>query len=92
MGEASTGRPSSDHPARGGHRAVHRRTLRAVPSGSGVGRIAPGHRIWLHVDGVRMFGPGMHELLGHVADTRVTKKNDAHTHTHTSHIHASRTR
>ena len=69
MGEASTGRPSSDHPARGGHRAVHRRTLRAVPSGSGVGRIAPGHRIWLHVDGVRMFGPGMHELLGHVADT-----------------------
>jgi molybdate transport repressor ModE-like protein len=39
-----------------------------VPSGPGIGRIAPGHRIWLHVDGVRMFGPGVYELLGHVAD------------------------
>ena len=69
MGEASAGHPSSGHPARGGHRAVHRRTLRAVPTGPGVGRIEPGYRIWLHVDGARAFGPGMHELLGHIADT-----------------------
>jgi molybdate transport system regulatory protein len=48
---------------------VHRRDLRSVPSGAGVGSISPGYRIWLHVDGVLMFGPGMHELLGRVATT-----------------------
>jgi len=69
MGEASTGRPSADHPARGGHRAVHRHALRVLPVGPGIDRLAPGHRIWLHVDGVRLFGPGMYELLGHVAET-----------------------
>jgi len=69
MGEASAGRSSSDHPARGGHRAVHRRTLRALPSGSGLGTVSPGYRIWLHVNGVRMFGPGMHELLKRVEAT-----------------------
>lgn len=40
-----------------------------MPSGPGVGTITPGYRIWLHVDGVRMFGPGTHELLRHVQDT-----------------------
>ena len=69
MGEASISRPSADHPARGGHRAVHRRSLRALPSGPGAGRVAPGSRIWLHVDGERMFGPGTHELLRHVVAT-----------------------
>jgi molybdate transport system regulatory protein len=69
MGHASADRSASEHPARGGHRAVHRRVLRAVRSGPGVGAIKPGYRIWLHVDGVRMFGPGTHELLRHVEDT-----------------------
>ena len=69
MGHGSADRSPSEHPARGGHRAVHRRSLRAVPSGPGVGDITPGYRIWLHVDGVRMFGPGTHELLRHVEDT-----------------------
>jgi molybdate transport system regulatory protein len=69
MGHASADRSASEHPARGGHRAVHRRSLRAVPSGPGAGAVAPGHRIWLHVDGVRMFGPGTHELLRRVEDT-----------------------
>ena len=31
--------------------------------------MTPGYRIWLHVDGVRMFGPGTHELLRHVDET-----------------------
>jgi molybdate transport system regulatory protein len=69
MGHASVDRSASQHPARGGHRAVHRRSLRAVPSGPGVGEITPGYRIWLHVDGVRMFGPGTCELLRHVEDS-----------------------
>jgi molybdate transport system regulatory protein len=69
MGRASADKSPSEHPARGGHRAVHRRSLRAVPSGPGVGAITPGYRIWLHVDGVRMFGPGTHELLRHVDET-----------------------
>jgi molybdate transport system regulatory protein len=69
MGQASAAKASSEHPARGGHRAVHRRSLRAVPSGPGVGHVTPGYRIWLHVDGVRMFGPGTHELLRHVEDS-----------------------
>jgi molybdate transport system regulatory protein len=69
MGQASADKSPAEHPARGGHRAVHRRSLRAVPSGPGVGAITPGHRIWLHVDGVRMFGPGTHELLRHVEQT-----------------------
>lgn len=69
MGHASADRSASDHPARGGHRAVHRRSLRAVPTGPHVGDISPGYRIWLHVDGVRLFGPGTHQLLRHVADT-----------------------
>jgi len=69
MGRASADKSPTEHPARGGHRAVHRRSLRAVPSGPGVGTITPGHRIWLHVDGVRMFGPGTHELLRHVDGT-----------------------
>lgn len=69
MGHLSADGSPSQHPARGGHRAVHRRSLRAVPAGPGVGAITPGHRIWLHVDGVRMFGPGTHELLRHVDDT-----------------------
>ncbi len=69
MGEASAGRPSSEHPARGGHRAAHRHSLRAIPAGPGMGDVSPGYRIWLHVDGVRMFGPGTHELLHHVAST-----------------------
>lgn len=69
MGQAGVSHSSPDHPARGGHRAVHRRALRAVPAGPGVGEISPGYRIWLHVDGVRMFGPGTHALLRHVAET-----------------------
>jgi molybdate transport system regulatory protein len=69
MGQASADKSPAEHPARGGHRAVHRRSLRAVPSGPGVGTITPGYRIWLHVDGVRMFGPGTHELLRHVDQT-----------------------
>jgi molybdate transport system regulatory protein len=69
MGQASADRSASEHPARGGHRAVHRRSLRAVPSGPGLSAITPGYRIWLHVDGVRMFGPGTHELLRNVQDT-----------------------
>ncbi len=40
-----------------------------MPSGPGMGTITPGSRIWLHVDGVRMFGPGTHELLRHVEST-----------------------
>lgn len=40
-----------------------------MPSGPGFGTITPGYRIWLHVDGVRMFGPGTHELLRHVEGT-----------------------
>jgi molybdate transport repressor ModE-like protein len=40
-----------------------------VPAGPGVGAISPGYRIWLHVNGVRMFGPGTHELLRHIQDT-----------------------
>ena len=40
-----------------------------MPAGPGVGAISPGYRIWLHVDGVRMFGPGTHELLRHVEGT-----------------------
>ena len=40
-----------------------------MPSGPDVGTITPGHRIWLHIDGVRMFGPGTHELLRRVEDT-----------------------
>ena len=68
MGQASADKSPAEHPARGGHRAVHRRSLRAVPSGSG-GTITPGYRIWLHVDGVRMFGPGTYELLRHVEDS-----------------------
>jgi molybdate transport system regulatory protein len=31
--------------------------------------MTPGYRIWLHADGVRMFGPGTHELLRHVEHT-----------------------
>jgi molybdate transport system regulatory protein len=69
MSQVSASRTSSDHPARGGHRAVHRHSLRAVPAGPGSGDISPGYRIWLHVDGVRMFGPGTHELLHEVADS-----------------------
>ena len=69
MSHASADSSSSQHPARGGHRAVHRRSLRAVPSGPGVGAIEPGSRIWLHVDGVRMFGPGTYELLRHVEES-----------------------
>lgn len=69
MGDAESSRPARNHPARGGHRAVHRRSLRSVPSGDRTGEIAPGYRIWLHVGGVRMFGPGTHELLHHVAAT-----------------------
>lgn len=68
MAEASAKSPSNNHPARGGHRAVHRRRLRAV-RGGGVTPVAPGHRVWLHVEGVRMFGPGMQELLERVAAT-----------------------
>ena len=40
-----------------------------MPAGPGIGAISPGYRIWLHVDGVRMFGPGTHELLRHVEGT-----------------------
>lgn len=40
-----------------------------MPAGPGVGEISPGYRIWLHVSGVRMFGPGTHELLRKVAET-----------------------
>ncbi len=69
MGQASADKSPAEHPARGGHRAVHRRGLRAVPSGQGAGALTPGYRIWLHVDGVRMFGPGTHELLRHVDET-----------------------
>jgi molybdate transport system regulatory protein len=69
MGHASADGSSSEHPARGGHRAVHRRSLRSVPAGPGVGAFSPGYRIWLHVDGVRMFGPGTHELLRRIDDT-----------------------
>lgn len=69
MGQAGASHSSPEHPARGGHRAVHRRTLRSLPAGPGVGEITPGYRIWLHVDGVRMFGPGTHALLRHVAET-----------------------
>ena len=68
MAHARADGSSSVHPARGGHRAVHRRSLRAVPAGPVAG-ISPAHRIWLHVDGVRMFGPGTHELLHNVAET-----------------------
>jgi molybdate transport system regulatory protein len=69
VGHAGVSDSAPDHPARGGHRAVHRRALRAMPSGSGLGEISPGYRIWLHVDGVRMFGPGTHALLHNVAET-----------------------
>lgn len=69
MGDAESSRPARNHPARGGHRAVHRHSLRSVPCGGRAGEIAPGRRIWLHVGGVRMFGPGTHELLHHVAAT-----------------------
>ena len=42
MGHASADGSSSEHPATGGHRAVHRRSLRAVPAGPGVGAIIAG--------------------------------------------------
>ena len=84
MGHASADRSPSDHPARGGHRAVHRRSLRSVPAGPGVGSVSPGYRIWLHVDGVRMFGPGTHELLRHVEDTG-SLHQAAKTHGHVVH-------
>ncbi len=69
MGEASAG---THHRAIRPEAATGRCTgVHCGPShqGPGVGRIEPGYRIWLHVDGARAFGPGMHELLGHVADT-----------------------
>ena len=74
MSQATTGSPSSSHPARGGHRAVRRQRLRVVPGDVApgalrAGTIAPGYRIWLHVDGVRMFGPGTQELLERVDAT-----------------------
>ena len=69
MGPVNAGRPPSGHPARGGHRAVHRRSLRSLPAGPAVGSVLPGHRVWLHADGVRMFGPGTHGLLRHVEET-----------------------
>lgn len=69
MGNAELGRPARSHPARGGHRAVHRHSLRSVPAGDEPRAIAPGYRVWLHVDGVQMFGPGMHELLRRVEET-----------------------
>lgn len=40
-----------------------------MPAGPDAGDIAPGYRIWLQLEGVRMFGPGTHELLHHVAVT-----------------------
>lgn len=40
-----------------------------MPAGPGVGDIAPGYRIWLQLDGARMFGPGTYELLHHVGVT-----------------------
>jgi molybdate transport system regulatory protein len=69
VGQAGASHSSPDHPARGGHRAVHRRSLRSLPTGPGISEISPGYRIWLHVDGVRMFGPGTHALLRNVAET-----------------------
>ncbi len=59
----------SGHPARGGHRAAHRRSPRASCADAGEGSISPGHRIWLHMDGVCMFGPGTHGLLRHIEKT-----------------------
>jgi molybdate transport system regulatory protein len=38
-----------------------------VPAHPGVGDVAPGYRIWLQREGVRMFGPGTRELLHQVA-------------------------
>lgn len=69
MGEASPRGPSANHPARGGQRAVHRHSLRSVPTEGERGRITPGYRVWLHVDGVRMFGPGTYALLRQVSAT-----------------------
>jgi len=69
MAASSIGGGSSGHPARGGHRAVHRRSLRAVRGGGQIGEAAPGYRLWLHVDGVRTFGPGTQELLEQVQAT-----------------------
>lgn len=69
MAASSVGRASSGHPARGGHRAVHRHRLRVVRSGGQMGEVAPGYRLWLHVDGVRTFGPGTQELMERVQAT-----------------------
>lgn len=69
MGPVNADGPPSGHPARGGHRAVHRRSLRSLPTGPGVGSVLPGRRIWLHADGVRMFGPGTDGLLRHIEGT-----------------------
>lgn len=68
MGHAGVDRSPSDHPARGGHRAIHRRSLHSLPVGADCG-VVPGYRIWLQVNGMRMFGPGMRELLHSVDDT-----------------------
>lgn len=40
-----------------------------MPSKPGADAVTPGYRIRLHVDGVRMFGPGTHEYLRHVDKT-----------------------
>jgi len=68
VSEAGAERATTHHPARGGHRAVHRRALRGAGAGDAA-TMGPACRIWLHVDGVRMFGRGTHELLVHVAET-----------------------
>ena len=43
--------------------------MRPAPSDHAVARIEPGQRIWLHIGGVRMFGPGSYDLLCRVEVT-----------------------
>src|SRR5271157_5331534 len=61
----------SRHRAHGGSRSHNRaRPAEAGPSRPVSAReVRPAQRVWLQEDGVRMFGPGTHELLRRVDET-----------------------
>jgi molybdate transport system regulatory protein len=70
---ADSGDPAgSGHRAHGGARS-HNRAQPPAAAGlvqpAAVHEVRPAQRVWLQEDGVRMFGPGTHELLGRVDQT-----------------------